>query len=350
MKYLKVALCFFIYLSSLLPTFGQEKDIAPVLVQKISDRTAVFCNSQPPLDVNVTAINTGNGIVVIDTSNTPQSGRRIRKAIEKEFPGTKITKVINTHHHWDHTFGNQSFSDALIISHENCPKGMAPGYKKGDHPAEWQKGFIDNIRKNREKYPAGSEQAREMDSRITYLESVYNELSEGFVPTRPVITFREQLNFYQGDLTFHLYSMGTIGSNSDIYIYVPEEKLLHIGDSFSPELLFASWSELITVPRWIEILDVLFKDKNSIEKVVNGHSKKIFSGREFERNHKYIKKLWENIGRIKDEKTLEQALESLSLENYFPEVLKNFGDNEQVREHHKRNVTTFWKVRKRRLK
>jgi metal-dependent hydrolase (beta-lactamase superfamily II) len=41
---------------------------------------------------------------------------------------TEKVCVINTHHHWDHTFGNQVFADAKIIGHVLCSEDMQTVY------------------------------------------------------------------------------------------------------------------------------------------------------------------------------------------------------------------------------
>lgn len=43
--------------------------------------------------------------------------------------------VINTHHHWDHTWGNHAFSDAPIIAHMSCPDLME---------SRWQQAIASN--------------------------------------------------------------------------------------------------------------------------------------------------------------------------------------------------------------
>jgi cyclase len=55
------------------------------------------------------------GVIVIDTLNTPARGREMLQAIRAR-TSRPILFVINTHHHFDHVFGNQAF-DAPVIAH-----------------------------------------------------------------------------------------------------------------------------------------------------------------------------------------------------------------------------------------
>jgi glyoxylase-like metal-dependent hydrolase (beta-lactamase superfamily II) len=53
------------------------------------------------------------GTVVIDSLNTPARGRGLAQAIRQRIPKPFLF-VINTHHHYDHIFGNQAFSVPVV--------------------------------------------------------------------------------------------------------------------------------------------------------------------------------------------------------------------------------------------
>lgn len=64
---------------------------------------------------NAGFIVTERGVVVIDTLNSPARGRELAAAINSR-TAQAVLFVINTHHHYDHLFGNQAF-DAPVIAH-----------------------------------------------------------------------------------------------------------------------------------------------------------------------------------------------------------------------------------------
>ena len=72
----------------------------------------------------VVAIASQKGIILIDSGISPTLSKEYRKIIEREFGRKDFAYVINTHHHFDHTNGNQVFNDAIIVAHENCAKEM----------------------------------------------------------------------------------------------------------------------------------------------------------------------------------------------------------------------------------
>lgn len=65
--------------------------------------------------VNVAFIVTDAGVVVIDTGTSRRYGEALRAAIGR-ITEQPIALVINTHHHPDHVFGNQAFSDVPIAA------------------------------------------------------------------------------------------------------------------------------------------------------------------------------------------------------------------------------------------
>jgi glyoxylase-like metal-dependent hydrolase (beta-lactamase superfamily II) len=62
---------------------------------------------------------TADGPVVIDTRSTAGQGREILDDLRALTP-LAVAAVVNTHHHYDHTFGNAVFRPAPIWGHVRC--------------------------------------------------------------------------------------------------------------------------------------------------------------------------------------------------------------------------------------
>jgi len=60
---------------------------------------------------------------VIDTLIRPQDMRPVLELLD-ERAGARRTVVINTHHHWDHVYGNAAFRDSDIVAQRACPRLM----------------------------------------------------------------------------------------------------------------------------------------------------------------------------------------------------------------------------------
>lgn len=73
----------------------------------------VFQRRYNPLDVSVGAVIGPHGATIIDTRNNPAEAREIIHDVARRF-GQPVAAVVNTHAHYDHTFGNQVFARAGI--------------------------------------------------------------------------------------------------------------------------------------------------------------------------------------------------------------------------------------------
>ncbi|MGL5809552.1 MAG: MBL fold metallo-hydrolase [Nocardioides sp.] len=87
--------------------------------REIADR--VWVHTSAWYDLNVVVIRGDAGLVVVDTHGSEAEGQRIVADIRRLGIG-EITMVVNTHEHFDHTFGNGAFraayGDIPIVAHE----------------------------------------------------------------------------------------------------------------------------------------------------------------------------------------------------------------------------------------
>jgi len=58
---------------------------------------------------------------VIDTLMAPQDMRPLLELLA-EHAGERRTVVVNTHHHWDHVYGNAAFPGSDIVAQRACPR------------------------------------------------------------------------------------------------------------------------------------------------------------------------------------------------------------------------------------
>ncbi|MCE4072488.1 MULTISPECIES: quinoprotein relay system zinc metallohydrolase 1 [Pseudomonas] len=63
--------------------------------------------------VNVAFIDTGDGVLVIDSGPSRRYGEALRALIQQT-TGKPVKRVLLTHHHPDHVLGNQAFTDVPI--------------------------------------------------------------------------------------------------------------------------------------------------------------------------------------------------------------------------------------------
>ncbi|HFS8927818.1 TPA: quinoprotein relay system zinc metallohydrolase 1 [Pseudomonas aeruginosa] len=63
--------------------------------------------------VNIAFVDTGDGVLVIDTGPSKRYGEALRALIQQT-TGKPVKRVLLTHHHPDHVLGNQAFTDVPI--------------------------------------------------------------------------------------------------------------------------------------------------------------------------------------------------------------------------------------------
>ena len=84
-------------------------------------------------------------LLAIDTLGPPVHAKAFRTAAMKAL-GKPFGRVINTHHHRDHTNGNCFFTGAEIVAHEYCREATIaqgiPARPYEDRP-QWQEGMSD---------------------------------------------------------------------------------------------------------------------------------------------------------------------------------------------------------------
>lgn len=89
----------------------------------LEGKTEDFNKDNGGFIVNVAYIVTTAGVVVIDTGPSRRFGEQERALIEQS-TGKKVIRIYLTHHHPDHFFGNQAFSDLPIYALPATTQGI----------------------------------------------------------------------------------------------------------------------------------------------------------------------------------------------------------------------------------
>lgn len=80
-------------------------------------------------DVNVTLVEGEAGLLVIDTHASARAAREVIADLRK-ISSRPLVGVVNTHHHFDHTFGNGAFREAFgpvpVTAHESAAASTVP--------------------------------------------------------------------------------------------------------------------------------------------------------------------------------------------------------------------------------
>lgn len=83
----------------------------------------VYAKRYASLDLNIGAVVCGDGILIVDTRAHRAQALELAADLQRLTPH-RVRWVVNTHHHWDHTFGNAVFRPAAIWGHARCAETL----------------------------------------------------------------------------------------------------------------------------------------------------------------------------------------------------------------------------------
>ncbi|WP_061809144.1 MBL fold metallo-hydrolase [Rossellomorea vietnamensis] len=214
---------------------------------------------------NAGFVNLGDGVIVFDTFNTQQASKALREAAER-ITNQSVTWVVNSHYHGDHVRGNQTFKDTSIISSETTLEKM-----KEIHPSriEKQKADIDGLSKYIESLEKQLHESGDstLQDQVSFLHEMKRSLPD-LELTLPNETFMEEKTIQGTTRTAKLFTLGGGHSFCDSMLYLPEEKVIFMGDLVFVQCHPTFFDE--TDPRkWMDILREL--KKLDIETVIPGH-------------------------------------------------------------------------------
>jgi glyoxylase-like metal-dependent hydrolase (beta-lactamase superfamily II) len=149
-------------------------------------------------DQQIGVILGGGDVAVIDTRSTPIQAREIVDAI-RELTRDPVSIVIDTHWHFDHSFGNATFRPATIWGH-----ARVPGRMLGQGPS-----VIEEV--------------------AAEIPSIADDIRQVVIDP-PERTFDDTATVAVGDRELRLTYLGRAHTDTDIAIEVPDANVLFAGD------------------------------------------------------------------------------------------------------------------------
>jgi glyoxylase-like metal-dependent hydrolase (beta-lactamase superfamily II) len=94
----------------------------PAPWDEVGDR--IFRRRYEALRFNVGAVLGAEGVLILDTRASAVQAQELLADLRK-LTNLPVRWVVNTHYHWDHTWGNCEFAGIPIWGHEECRNVMA---------------------------------------------------------------------------------------------------------------------------------------------------------------------------------------------------------------------------------
>ena len=180
---------------------------------------------------NVGVIADPAGAVMIDTMYERFSNP-IREELKALPGGDKISFVINTHWHGDHTDGNKAFGPgSVVVAHENVRALLAAPQ--------------------------------------TLMGQTTQALPADALPS---VTYSSVMKLYAGDIPIRLVHFRNAHSNGDTVVFIDKYKVVHMGDMFFNGMFpFMDVANGGSIENWVRHLDNILIELSPDTKIIPGH-------------------------------------------------------------------------------
>jgi glyoxylase-like metal-dependent hydrolase (beta-lactamase superfamily II) len=231
---------------------------------------------------NIGVLTGPDGIIMIDDQYAPLA-EKIKAAISKLDTG-KITFLVNTHIHGDHSGGNENFkqSGVTIVAHSNVRGRMMA---ENDNEETGQKG------------PARSKEAW------------------------PVITFSTNVNFHMNNEDIEVVHFTAGHTDGDVIIHFVQSDIFHAGDSFVrygyPYIDLRSGG---SVEGFIANLDKLLAMMDNDSRVIPGHGE-VASKTDVQALRDQLRDIYDQVAAALKEGTKMEDLAGLPIATKYDSIL-----------------------------
>jgi cyclase len=199
---------------------------------------AAIAAPQYKVNSNAAVILTNDGVVVVDSHSKPSAAQALYTEI-RGVTKNPVSKIINTHFHWDHWQGNEVYAAVFphleVITSERTKENLTrPDAGVGGVP------YIDKqlaaLPKEIEKLKddilkaSSPEQKARLEANLQQAEGYLAEL-KNLKPTLPTRTVANTATLNEQGREIQLLLLGRGHTDGDVYVYLPKEKVVVTGDA-----------------------------------------------------------------------------------------------------------------------
>ncbi len=215
---------------------------------------------------NAYGILTQDGWVVVDSLSTPELAREFITLLKKE-KNLPVKYLIVTHYHLDHWYGASEFKKegADVIAHKNLKQF-------------YDSGMADEV--------------------LNSVKKTFGNIFKSVKLIPPDFTVRDEITLSTGGKTLKIISMTPAHTNTDIVIYIPDDKLLFAGDLIFYKRVPFVGDRNASSKGWLEVLDKL--KSMDIKLIFAGHNYPL-KKEAIDFTYEYISFLRREISKMKDE-------------------------------------------------
>ena len=262
-----------------LAAVAAAQDLGPKF-QKVRD--GIFVYTDALNESNCTIILTQDGVVLIDSGQSPKDSHVIAAAVKK-LTNQPVRYIVHTEPHSDHVLGDFLFAPpAVVIAHAGATASMKQAGL--DVP-----GFV-------EKRTAESAELR--------------KAFQGYRMVAPQIEYRDKMTLNVGERSLELYYLKNVHSEADTAIWLPKERIIFAAASVTVKR-FGNHRPFVSIPDTLSAIKMM-KTLNP-EIVIPGHGDP-GTVRMLDDMEKYYNNLVDGVRQlVKQGKSLEAIKKELQL-------------------------------------
>ncbi|TLS49330.1 MBL fold metallo-hydrolase [Paenibacillus antri] len=159
-------------------------------------------------------------MLYIDAGNSKRHTAAFREGVRAAAGATRDAVTALTHWHWDHSFG-ASVDAVPLLSHARTRDKLATQVG-----LDWSDAAID------ERVSAGTE----IEFCATYMKKEFGDDRDDIEVRLPDATFEGSMTLHLGGVSCRIDRVGGVHADDSCLFYVPEEKILFIGDALGPAI------------------------------------------------------------------------------------------------------------------
>ena len=214
---------------------------------------------------NAGIVDLGEQTLVWDTGTSPRAAIELRRMAE-ELTGRNVGIVVNSHHHLDHSLGNQVFAGSSIVSTRTTRDLMRARFEQ---LLEEVREFPEWIAHSKTQLETVTDDFQRRALEFDLAEMLMmQEFMPNFKPTLATITFEGSLKFHGSARTARALSFGAGHTGSDTVLHLPEDGILFAGDLVLVDHI--PWLGHGNPEAWLERITDLEK-LEPVQTIVPGH-------------------------------------------------------------------------------
>lgn len=204
-------------------------------IQRVADGVYfAYARPQAILNCNAAIFVRARDVVVVDAHSKPSAAAALIAQIRRDITPKPVRYVVNTHFHWDHMQGNQSYK--AVGEKVDIIASTATKQLMADQSMTRMKGSLDDAQKQvdelreRAAHSTSAEEKAFCAGQIRQCEAFLAEM-KNFRLELPTIAFEKSYVLEDSSLDLHIEFHGHSHTAGDAFVFCPQARAIASGDA-----------------------------------------------------------------------------------------------------------------------